>query len=97
MRQENDIFVGDIGTEIILDTLEDITDAISMSIEARRPDRTLVSWPATLEGTTAIKHVTVPTTLNMAGIWKLQAKVTIESGGSWRGETVNMLVKRDFG
>lgn len=89
------VYVGDIGTAIILDCGQDISTASARSIEARRPDGTTVSWNAALDGETSLRFDTAAGTLNMSGSWKLQAKVVMPSG-TWLGETVNLTVYRPF-
>jgi uncharacterized membrane protein len=88
-------YVGDIGTQIVLDCGQDISSASARSIEARRPDGTTVSWPAVASGSNAISYTTDANSLNMPGIWLLQAKVTM-GAGVWRGETAQLQVYAPF-
>ena len=86
------VYVGDDGTEIMLDTGADLTGNTSLQISARNPDGVTVLWPATQVGSTSvIKCITSPTTLNIAGTWKLQAKVAIPNW-SGHGETFAFVV-----
>jgi hypothetical protein len=89
------VYVGDIGTRITLDCGTDISAASARSIEVRKPDGTATSWAATASGTNGLYFDTVSSTLDMAGDWRLQAKVTI-AGNVWRGETVLLPVYSPF-
>lgn len=88
-------YVGDTGTAIVLDCGEDISTASALAIEARRPDSSLVTWSATLDGSNALRYVTQSNSLDMPGGWRLQAIVTLPSG-KWRGETARLPVYAAF-
>lgn len=88
-------YVGDVGTEIKLDTFVILSTATAQSIEAQRPDGTLVSWAATVVETTKVRYVTDANSFNKPGDWKLQARVVLP-GGTWRGETVQVKVYAPF-
>lgn len=88
-------YVGDTGTIIQLDTGASLTGATSLSIEAKRPDGTVVSWAATAVDGTKVQFVTLANSLNMAGDWKLQARVTLPTG-TWTGEVATLRVYRLF-
>jgi hypothetical protein len=89
------LYVGDTGTAIILDCGTNISTASAMTIEVRKPDGSATTWAATLEGTTSVRYNTLAATLDQAGDWRLQAKVTIGTG-VWRGETVLLTVYPAF-
>lgn len=76
------VFVGDVGTEIVVDCGTDVSSATVRSIVIRKPNGAMEVWPAVADGTTAIKHVTVDGDLDVPGVWKLQA--AIEMPG-WKG------------
>jgi hypothetical protein len=90
------VYVGDVGTQIVLDCGAVVTSSTARSIEARKPDGTTVSWDAAVEGANSIKVTTSSGTLNVPGTWRLQAKVTMPSG-IWLGETVTLQVHPRFG
>jgi hypothetical protein len=90
------IYVADTGTAIILDCGQDVSSASVRSIEVRKPDGTLTSWAAVASGTTAIRFDSLAGTFDMAGVWRVQAKVTLASG-VWRGETVAFTVYANYG
>jgi len=76
------VFVGDVGTEIILDCGTDVSSATIKNIVVRKPNGNRLTWGAVFDGANSIKHVTVDGDLDMAGTWHLQASVTMPT---WRG------------
>lgn len=90
------IYLADTGTAIILDCGQDISSASARSIEVRKPDGTLTTWSAVASGTTAIRFDSLAGTFDQAGVWRVQAKVTLPSG-VWRGETVALSVYAHHG
>jgi hypothetical protein len=89
------VYVGDVGTQIILAAGTEIGAASARSIAALRPDGVAVTLSAVAEGTDSIKHVTTAESLPQAGVWLLQAVVV--GSGTWRGETVSLQVYPQFG
>jgi hypothetical protein len=87
------IFVGDKGTEILLDTLEDITTATSVAIRVVKPDATVVSWTGAVSATTKVRYVTslVTSDFDQSGTWILQAYVVMPSWIGY-GEEVELEV-----
>ena len=90
------VYVGDTGTEIKLDTESDLSTATLVSIEAKRPDGTTVSWAGTVVELTKIRFYSQAGTFNQDGNWKLQAKAVLPSG-TWLGSTVALKVYQAFG
>lgn len=88
-----------VGDPVLLevDCVVDISSASSLSIEARKPDRTVVTWAGTLNGTTEVHHQADGATLDQPGTWRLQAVVDMGSGDPFRGETALLNVYADFG
>jgi hypothetical protein len=88
------IYVGDKGTEIILDTGIDLTTATLVKILAIKPSQTTALWTATVYDTTKIKYTTSQADegdWTETGTWKLQAYVELPV---WKGhgETVQVTV-----
>lgn len=75
----------------------DISAATALSIEARRPDRTIATWPGTLQGTTKVRYQADGDTLDQHGTWRLQAVVDMGDGDPFRGETALLHVYAAFG
>jgi hypothetical protein len=84
-------YVGDIGTEIILDVQADITTATSVGILAKKPDGTSVTWSGQVYSGTNVHYLTQTNDLNQAGVWLLQAVI---ASPSWSGhsESVELVV-----
>ena len=78
------VYIGDIGTEIILDTGQDLSTATSLKIKYRKPNGTTGEWAASqVSGdSTKMKYVTQEGDLDVAGTWELQAYVEF---ASWQG------------
>ena len=90
-------YIGDTGTAIVLDTGQPLAGASSVSILARKPNgSTEVTWAGSVVETTKVQFQTLADTLDMAGEWKLQARVVLPSG-TWLGETAALTVYRPFG
>ena len=85
------VFVGDVGTVIILDTKVNITTATVRKILAEKPSGQSVEWTASLEGTTAIKYTIQAGDLDQEGIWMIQAYVEMP-GWQGRGDSVRLEV-----
>jgi len=89
------IYVGDTGTELLLDTGQSLAGATTVSIKARKPDGVSVNWVGTVFETTKVRFLTLADSFDQAGLWSLQAKVIMPSG-VWLGETVNVTVYKAF-
>lgn len=89
------IYVGDVGTEIILDCGADISNATVREIVARKPNGQVVTWAATASGTNAIKRTVQAGDIDVAGRWMLQAKVVTPTW-SGLGETFAMTAHSAF-
>jgi hypothetical protein len=87
------VYTGDVGTEIILDCIEDITAATVMTIKVRKSNGVKTTWTATLEGTTQIKYVILTGDLDVVGDWTLQAYIEM-TGWKGSGELVTLRVNR---
>ena len=86
------IYEYDIGTEIKLDSTEDLTGYNVLQIHYLKPDGTEGYWEAQHVETTKARYVTTTSgDLTPNGVWKLQLYVDIPT---WRGrgETVEMRV-----
>ena len=79
----SNVFVGDVGTEIVLDCGVDISSATLRKIIVRKPmSSTRTEWNAIAEGSTSIKYVTTEGDIDSAGIMTLQAYVEMPN---WKG------------
>ena len=88
------IYVGDVGTKIILNCDTDVSTATILTIEVLKPDGTEISWTATKEsGNTSISYTTEANDLDIPGVWRMQASIT---SPAWvgLGETAKIRVHR---
>jgi len=67
------IYVGDVGTEIIVDCGEDITNGVDPVLKVLLPDGTEVEWTCSVVETTKLRHVSDANTFKVKGQHKLQA------------------------
>lgn len=85
------VYVGDIGTDIIVNCGSDISDATDRKLMVKKPDGSIVEWDADIYQSNYLKYTIVDGDFNLQGVYKLQASLTL-SGWSGRGETVNFTV-----
>ena len=93
------IYQGDAGLEILVDCGRDLTGAASPSLCVRLPSGATRSWPAAVAGSgqdaARLRYVTRPGDLAEAGVYKLQAALTL---GDWSGlgRTASFTVRPRF-
>jgi hypothetical protein len=75
-------YIGEIGTEIIVDIGVDITGATPTKLKVTKPDGTEVVWTATVYNSNYLKYTTISGDFNLAGTYILQAELTITA---WSG------------
>ena len=88
-------YIGDIGTEIIVDVCSDITTANVTDLMVEKPDGTQVTWSGAVFETTKIKYVVASGDFDQVGIYTVQSRVVI-SGWSGYGDTVSFKVSSLF-
>jgi hypothetical protein len=76
------VYVGDIGTQIILDCGSNITAATGMAIKVKKPSGDEVEWTGVLDGTNSVKYILEAGDLDEPGTWILQAYVEL---ATWEG------------
>lgn len=91
----NKSYIGDIGTEIIVDCGSVITGATNLKLEIRKPDGTLVEWIPTIHLTNYLKYTVVTGDFDQAGTYLLQSSLSI-NGWSGLGETALFVVYNPF-
>lgn len=77
------IYVGSIGTDIILDVGQDITGA-TVSIEVKKPGGAVTTWEAVVHDSRFVRHTAVSGDLDEAGDYQVQPQVKL-SDGTWDG------------
>jgi len=78
----NKIFVGDIGTEIILDAGEDISSQTTLEVQYIKPSGTTGEWTASVYNTNFAKYTTIADDIDEDGIWRFRIYVELIS---WTG------------
>ena len=101
------VYVGDVGTLLVLDTNEDISTASTTEIRVKKGDGTIATWNAHKDiiapiDTSVIEYSTQSYTdpvtsvvtydLNCAGIYKVQVYIILPTGWSGLGETAEFQV-----
>ena len=88
-------YVGDVGTELILDTCVDITTATLVQIMVQKPDDTEEIWAANIYDTTHVRHVIQDGDWDQEGRYRYQAYVEMPSWEG-RGDTVMHKIYSEF-
>lgn len=89
------VYIGDAGTEIVLDVGSDITDNIELAILCLKPDGSEHKWIASLESKSKLKYISSEMDFDQKGRFKLQAYVDL---GTWsgRGSTIELMVEEKY-
>ncbi|MEA4857919.1 MAG: hypothetical protein AAGU21_01105 [Solidesulfovibrio sp.] len=93
------VYVGDIGTELLVDCGQDISGATNTFLTVRFPSGNVVNWPATVatvEGKAQfLRCLTRAGDLAEAGNYRVQAMLTL---GDWSGsgKTAVLQVRERF-
>lgn len=92
-------YVGEVGTNIIIDCGKTITEATNVSISVKKPDGTLATRSAVIYSIAGVvrylRHTTVTGDLDQSGLYEVQAVLTL-GGWTGRGETANFVVFDTF-
>lgn len=88
-------YVGDVGTEIIVDTCSDISTSTVRDLLVEKPDGTRVTWHGSVYETTKIRYVVRAGDFDQAGEYSVQAYVEMP-GWTGKGNTVTFKVTGEF-
>ena len=80
-------YVGDVGTELYFDLIDDISTAASFHVHVINPDCTVSEWVGTLDGTTRVKYEIVDGDWDQPGDFKYNPYIIYASGKRWHGNT----------
>jgi hypothetical protein len=69
-------YIGEIGTDIILNCGTDISAATAVYIKYQKPDGTSGSWAGTKYNTNYVKYTLLANDIGVAGRWVFQAYIT---------------------
>ena len=90
-----DAYIGDYGTQVILNTGEDLTQATinTVSILVKKPSGSFITWVGSVLETTKILYELKEGDLDETGTWIIQA---IVDASIWKGKgrTSSFRVKR---
>lgn len=93
MAQQNKVYVGDYGTKLIFDIGVDTSEVSVANIVYKKPNGEKGKWGASLQpNSNEIYYIVNTTDLDVAGLYKLQPEVTLNSGWHGRGEMVELFV-----
>lgn len=89
-NEDGKIYVGDVGTEIIIDMGSDISDATITTLKVKKSDKE-TTWAATIHDTNFLKYAIVADDLDVSGKYFIQPYLETPS---WQGhgETVSFEV-----
>jgi len=79
---DNKIFIGDIGTEIILDAGSDLSSESTLEIHYLKPSGATGIWEASVYQTNYAKYTTLADDLDEAGVWRFRIYTVL---ASWTG------------
>ncbi|MBO8173493.1 MAG: hypothetical protein H0Z33_16620 [Bacillaceae bacterium] len=88
-------YVGTTGVKLVVQTNEDLTNAVTTSIIVRKPDGTIVEWGG-VPNDTKIEYVIQEGDLDQAGVYRVQAKAIMVDGSVWFGETDTLVIYELF-
>lgn len=90
MAREKKVYVGDIGTRVVVNTGVSLEALSSATLYVEKPDgSTQVEWVSAVIGATSlgqILYTTVDGDLNAKGIYRLYVKLIFDSGKTLHGE-----------
>ncbi len=89
------IYVGDVGTEVILDTEEDLSTATTHNILWKSPGGS-GTWVGEVVETTKVRYIIQAGDWNYPGLWKFQTSI-IMPNWSGTGETAEEEIYEAFG
>lgn len=95
MTAESWSYVDDVGTEVLVDTVEDISTATIVKLNVRKPSGTEVEWAGAIYQNHYIRYIIQADDLDEPGEYAIQADVTTPSG-HWLGSTAVLSVHAEF-
>lgn len=81
----DEIYIGEAGTEFLLDAEDDISDATLLNVEYKKPSGGIGSFTGHISGTDFVRYITLVDDLDETGIWIAWPYVETPSG-KWRGK-----------
>lgn len=93
--QQQKVYKDDVGTAIIIDMGQDISDATSLSLNVWK-NGTEEIWTPEVYESNYLRYVTVSGDLDVAGMYYLQPVLAFPDGWSGKGNTVNFRVYDEY-
>lgn len=81
------VYVGDVGTVLYIDLQEVITGATGLALYVKKPDRSIVTWTPSVDGTQKLKYTAQSGDFDMVGKYYIQPRLIL-SGWTGRGNTI---------
>lgn len=95
----SEYYVGDVGTEVTVETGEDLSSATVTVLKVKKPDDAIsaeVTWSGTVYDTTKIRYIIANGDWDQSGRYLLQSYVELPTWQG-RGDTVAFEIKKKFG
>lgn len=89
----NNIYLGDVGTEILIDMQQDISTATDKSLKIRFADATTTTWSPTIVSSNYLRYIIQDGDLDVQGKCYVQPYLEF---ATWQGhgDTVNFTIRR---
>jgi hypothetical protein len=88
-------YIGDIGTEIIVDVCSDITTATLAALKVMKPDMTEHTWVGSVYDTTKIRYIAQSGDFDQVGEYRVQPYIEMP-GWQGRGDTATFKISSQF-
>ena len=95
MREEDKIYVGDVGTIISCWVDNDISAGTYFAMKVKKPLGTEVVWVSDLSGITNIDYEIIAGDFNESGQYEVQSHIILPSG-EWTGKTTYIQVWDEY-
>jgi hypothetical protein len=90
------LYVGDVGTEMLIDTGSDLSTATLLQLKVKKPDAATVAWTGSQKETTKITYTIQAGDFDQSGVHQLQAYI---ESPTWTGlgDTVTYVLVDPYG
>lgn len=88
-------YVGEIGTEIIIEADSDISAASGVYLNVKKPDGTIVEWDGSVVSGIYIRYISQSGDFDQAGEYSVQPNVAL-SGWAGPGDTDTFTIHKLF-
>ena len=88
-------YVGTVGVKLVVETGQDLSDTMQVSLLVKKPDGTQEEWTGTANGT-KIEYIVQQDDFDQAGIYRIQAKAVFADGAIWYGNTDVLVIYELF-